>query len=236
MHGSSVFSFSYDDKRQAKIFRDVFAPVELTPVDFVRLMDLAERRALPKGTPLSREGRLQEDVFLIVEGGAEVELEGAAVGHLEQEQFVGSMAFNRFMQASARAFAASSSAVGTAVGDTSPAVTTGSSNDSEKTSVPEHGEDDYKNDHLDDEDSGSYTGGGGGGGVFEEAKEVALKVLRRDSIVGNMAQSLALDVDLEVDKHDDMGGTERSKTTVTATADVSDVRSERALGSSAHTL
>lgn len=57
---------------QAKTFEEVFAPVEMNPVDFVRLMDLAERRVVAKSTRLSQEGQPQEEVFLIVEGAAEV--------------------------------------------------------------------------------------------------------------------------------------------------------------------
>lgn len=57
---------------QAKTFEEVFKRVELSPVDFVRLMDVAERRVVPKGARLSEEGRVQEEVFLIVEGAAEV--------------------------------------------------------------------------------------------------------------------------------------------------------------------
>ena len=57
---------------QAKTFEEVFKGFELSPVDFVRLMDVAERRVVPKGTCLSQEGRVQEEVFLIVEGAAQV--------------------------------------------------------------------------------------------------------------------------------------------------------------------
>lgn len=57
---------------QAKTFEEVFKRFELSPVDFVRLMDVAERRVVPKGTCLSQEGRVQEEVFLIVEGAAQV--------------------------------------------------------------------------------------------------------------------------------------------------------------------
>ena len=57
---------------QAGTFREVFQPVELTPVDFVRLLDLAERRFVPEGEHLSEAGRVQDEVFLIVEGTAEV--------------------------------------------------------------------------------------------------------------------------------------------------------------------
>ncbi len=55
-----------------KLFEQVFERVELTLVDFVRLVDVAERRVVPKGTMLSQEGRVQEEVFLIVEGAAQV--------------------------------------------------------------------------------------------------------------------------------------------------------------------
>lgn len=59
-------------RTQAKTFEEVFERVELSPMDFVRLMDVAERRVVPKGSCLSREGRVQEEVFLIVEGAAQV--------------------------------------------------------------------------------------------------------------------------------------------------------------------
>lgn len=47
-------------------------PVQLSPVDFLRLMDIAERRVMLKGNDLNQEGRPHEEVFLIVEGNAEV--------------------------------------------------------------------------------------------------------------------------------------------------------------------
>lgn len=57
---------------QAAIFEEVFRPVELTPVDYGRLMEDADRRVVLEGEHLSEAGRVQEDVFLIVEGTAEV--------------------------------------------------------------------------------------------------------------------------------------------------------------------
>lgn len=47
-------------------------PVQLSPVHFLRLMDVAERRVMLKGNDLNQEGRPHEEVFLIVEGTAEV--------------------------------------------------------------------------------------------------------------------------------------------------------------------
>ncbi len=47
-------------------------PTRLSPVDFLRLMEIAERRVMLKGNDLNQEGRPHEEVFLIVEGTAEV--------------------------------------------------------------------------------------------------------------------------------------------------------------------
>lgn len=41
-------------------------------MDFVRLLDLADRRFVSEGERLSEAGRVQDEVFLIVEGTAEV--------------------------------------------------------------------------------------------------------------------------------------------------------------------
>lgn len=45
---------------------------DLTPLDFLRLMDLAQRRVWLKGNDINQEGRPYETMHLIVEGGAEV--------------------------------------------------------------------------------------------------------------------------------------------------------------------
>ncbi|CAB1116594.1 unnamed protein product [Ectocarpus sp. CCAP 1310/34] len=211
-----------DDPEQARTFQEVFAPVELTPVDFVRLMDLAERRVLAKGTRLSEEGQPQEEVFLIVEGAAEVEAESAAVGHLEQKQFVGSMAFNRFMQASASPTTTSPTVPTDTNNDSSSSSSRGDEEEQDDASIDDGNEpgvydtDDDEDGYIVDDDSGDCVPGGGG--VFEEAKEVALNVLRRDSIVGSMAQSFVADA--EGDRRHGGGQLERSGTTVTATTDV----------------
>lgn len=186
------------------------------------------------------------------------------MGHLEQKQFVGSMAFNRFIQASPSPSPASTAtppeaqlaAAGTADppngnvdgnadvdgGGTGPpcrTITITSDNNSadedsgEIRSVPASLGDKH-NEHSND-----FTGGGededdedmylvedhsyipGGGGVFEEAKEVALNVLRRDSIVGNIAMAQSFVLDAEGHRRGAMvGEMERSGTTVTATTDV----------------
>ncbi|CAN0282217.1 unnamed protein product, partial [Ectocarpus sp. 8 AP-2014] len=61
-----------DPEQQARIFREIFMPAQLSPVHFLRLMDVADRRVMLKGNDLNQEGRPHEEVFLIVEGTAEV--------------------------------------------------------------------------------------------------------------------------------------------------------------------
>lgn len=190
----------------------------------------------------------------------QVEAEGEAVGHLEQKQFVGSMAFNRFIQASPSASpaatavdlpdasATSSSVVdGSTIASPTENVTitsdnnsadggSGSGSGSEITAAPaslgDRNKDKVDNDFTvygedfdgdDDVDlyvvgDSSYTPGGGG--VFEEAKEVALNVLRRDSIVGNIAMAQSFVLDAEGHRRHGVGEMERSGTTVKATTEV----------------
>ncbi|CAN0276199.1 unnamed protein product, partial [Hapterophycus canaliculatus] len=56
---------------QARIYREIFEPVQLSPVHFLRLMDTAERRVIPKGSNLKDGGAPHKEVLLIVEGTAE---------------------------------------------------------------------------------------------------------------------------------------------------------------------
>ena len=73
LSAGSIHQFKLSDK-QARIFREIFMPAQLSPVHFLRLMDVAERRVMLKGNDLNQEGRSHEEVFLIVEGTAEVGL------------------------------------------------------------------------------------------------------------------------------------------------------------------
>ncbi|CAB1104988.1 unnamed protein product [Ectocarpus sp. CCAP 1310/34] len=88
----------WSGESQARIYREIFERVQLSPVHFLRLMDAAERRVVLKGNDLIQDGRPHEEMFLIVEGQAEVRSEGVAVSHLQSGGFVGSMAFNRFIK------------------------------------------------------------------------------------------------------------------------------------------
>lgn len=47
-------------------------PVELSPVEFMQLMDLAQRRVVLAGNDISQHGRPHEEMFMIVEGAADV--------------------------------------------------------------------------------------------------------------------------------------------------------------------
>ena len=57
---------------QARIFQELFMPFDLNPVEFLRLMEMAQRREWMKGNDITQAGRPYEDMFLIVEGTAEV--------------------------------------------------------------------------------------------------------------------------------------------------------------------
>lgn len=184
--------------------------------------------------------------------------------HLEPKQFVGSMAFNRFIQtpapplqrnesttpdaddpstashsnasttADTSATRATPSRTPTSNGTnpnsitswhdtnpdgTTPKVKSVTSNGITTTTVGiadrnrELGELEYIDDsYIED----SYVPGGGG--VFEEAKEVALDLLRRESIVGEVAKSFVAETEAGRESGAEM---ERSATTVTTTSDVS---------------
>lgn len=58
--------------RQARVYGEVFEKVNLSRVDFLRLVDLGERREVAEGELLSEEGRMQEDVLFIIDGNAQV--------------------------------------------------------------------------------------------------------------------------------------------------------------------
>lgn len=198
------------------------------------------------------------------------------MGHLEQKQFVGSMAFNRFIQASPSPVSASTAPqspseapLAAAATPDSPGTNAGTSGISNGSMSPSpspsrtititsennsadgdsgetralssssslgrkgNGRDEVSDDWLSEEedeeddvvdDEGMYIEDNryipGGGGVFEEAKEVALNVLRRDSIVGNIAMAQSFVLDAEGHRRHGVGEMERSGTTVTATTEV----------------
>ncbi|CAM9362141.1 unnamed protein product, partial [Hapterophycus canaliculatus] len=184
------------DPEQARIFQDVFAPVELTPVEFMQLMALAQRRVVLQGNDINQEGRPHEEMFLITEGTADVRSEGEAVCRLEPGGFVGSMAFNRLIQESPLS--------------------------SHAAAVPAPEREDDSRDQpesvfLDNFVIGDGEYKYGGKGVFQVTKEAFYNVLRGDSVVGKVAMSLVPDV---VEGRKDLEKMERSRNTVTATSDV----------------
>ncbi|CAM9459564.1 unnamed protein product [Hapterophycus canaliculatus] len=185
-----------NDAEKSRIFEELFMPFDLNPVEFLRLMDLAERRAWMRGNDITQEGRPYEDMFLIVEGTAEVKSEGETVSHLEPGGFVGSMAFNRFIQ---------EVPVTPQVADEKEAV------------IPKKPSEYVYIDSVILEDGSSIYGGGDGRSTRKVVKDAFLHFMRQDHVVGKVARSLVSDVIGMRAHEDDM---ERSKTTVTATSDV----------------
>lgn len=57
---------------QARIYQDIFMPVDLNPVEFMQLMGQAQRRVVLQGNDINQQGRPHEEMFLIVEGTADV--------------------------------------------------------------------------------------------------------------------------------------------------------------------
>lgn len=139
-----------------------------------------------------------------------------AVCHLGPKQFVGSMAFNRFIQSPAPAHLRNES---TSTGIDGLRTTDPSNDSTAYDTATGRDRDDDELEYIDD----SYIEDNyvpGGGGVFEEAKEVALDLLRRESIVGEVAKSFV--VEPEAGREREPGaGMERSATTVTTTSNVS---------------
>lgn len=134
----------------------------------------------------------------------QVRSEGEDVCRLEPGGFVGSMAFNRFIQESP---VASSHTAARGTADASPAGGEGGDGKDQADSVFIEG--------LVVGDGGYKYGGKG---VLDLVKDVIFNMLRGDSVVGNVAVSLVPDV---VDGRKDLGKMERTKNTVTATSDVS---------------
>lgn len=128
--------------------------------------------------------------------GHQVKSEGEAVCHLESGGFVGSMAFNRFIQ--------------------EPPIRSRSAR-RPRGVRGEHQQADSVSDErfVTEADANSK---GVVKGAVETAKAVVLDMLRGPSVVGKVAMSVVPDV---VDERQDLTKMERSKNTVTATSDVS---------------
>lgn len=58
--------------------------VQLSPVNFLRLMDGAERRVIPKGAEIKKGGAPHKEVILIVEGTAEVSVVDVMFMYVEE--------------------------------------------------------------------------------------------------------------------------------------------------------
>lgn len=134
--------------------------------------------------------------------------EGEAVCRLESGGFVGSMAFNRFVQEMPVPSQPASSYAAKGAEFSSPV-----SQGGRDRSQPDMASADSYVRGID-----RHTPSNGGRTMAQAAKEAILDVLRGPSVVGNVAMSLVPDV---VDGEKDLSKMERSKNTVTATSDVS---------------
>ncbi|KAG5190139.1 hypothetical protein JKP88DRAFT_205603 [Tribonema minus] len=87
-----------DSTEERELFDQMFAKLGLSAVEFLHLIRLAERETLPAGTTLATFNEPQDKVYLIIDGTAEVQGgDGDLIGHISNFQFVGSMAFLRFL-------------------------------------------------------------------------------------------------------------------------------------------
>lgn len=185
----------------------------------------------PQRPPASRIVHFLGDVMYGVPF-LQVASDGVAVCHLEPKQFVGSMAFSRFIsnvnvnvkpETAPSPPASTSSPQGNTAaaadgdapsklqgGDAGPVATSALSTEVVGDSDVDD-EDDDQLEYIDD----MYVPGGAG--VFEEAREAALGLLRQDSFVGDVAKSFVAESGFGKGPC----GLESSLTSVTATTDVS---------------
>lgn len=147
--------------------------------------------------------------------------EGVAVSQLESKQFVGSMAFIRYIHAPPPAVRRNTAAPPSARLSQQKSRRLSSKLSSRLSYNSNRAQDaagrptgDMDDDEDDDEIDSSYIPGGGG--VFKEAKEAAQSLRRQDSFIGDIAKALVPE-----DKWEDEEDMERSATTVITTSDVS---------------
>lgn len=192
---------------------------KLLPFFYVVVSSSGDRNDHQYRVLISLSGVMSCAAFL----SRQVASDGVAVCHLEPKQFVGSMAFSRFISnvnVNVKPEAAPSPSAADGDGssesrgsDAGPVATSALStevgtNDSD---VDDEDDDDDQLEYIDD----MYVPGGAG--VFEEAREAALGLLRQDSFVGDVAKSFGADSGAGKGPC----GLESSLTSVTATTDVS---------------
>ncbi len=89
---------SHLEPEEAEVFSECYDKFGVDPVDFLRVIRRAERRRISKGTILSKAGDPQKELHLVIGGQFKVyDPDGLSLGHIRKNQYIGSMAFLRFM-------------------------------------------------------------------------------------------------------------------------------------------
>ncbi len=89
---------SHLEPEEAEVFSECYDKFGVDPVDFMRVIRRAERRKISEGTILSKAGDPQKELHLVIDGRFKVyDPDGLSLGHIRKNQYIGSMAFLRFM-------------------------------------------------------------------------------------------------------------------------------------------
>ncbi len=92
---------SHLEPEEAEVFSEVYDKVGVDPVEFLRVIRRAERRTISKGTVVAQAGKPQKKLYLIMNGAFKVyDPDGMTLGTIRSHQYIGSMAFLRFMYSS----------------------------------------------------------------------------------------------------------------------------------------
>lgn len=82
------------------VYRDIFLPMGLTPVEFKRLLAEGTRVELPPGETLTMNNVKNDKLALVVQGLVRAEKHGETLAYLSDHQFVGEMGFLSFLHKS----------------------------------------------------------------------------------------------------------------------------------------
>ncbi len=86
------------EPEEAEVFSECYDKFGVDPVDFLRVIRLAKKRRISEGTILAKAGDPQKELHLVVAGEFKVsDPDGLSLGHIRKNQYIGSMAFLRFM-------------------------------------------------------------------------------------------------------------------------------------------
>jgi len=81
---------------ERKVFENLFERRGMKQEDFMKLMQLAERKEVPHGEKLIVQGRTNNHVYLVVSGSLQVNKNGHFISRLKPFSFAGEMSFLRW--------------------------------------------------------------------------------------------------------------------------------------------